>query len=433
MLGLCLSRIRIPLLTAGLVVISGMAVASPVSSATLVTMASNAASQGFPNAGTCTRIFRAWRNFEFEEDPRMDVCQDFMGINQYCAAHDSFVAVGYDRDQTYRYLVCAPYSHPDSIGEQFLHLAKGIGEGFVAAVPFVSGAVTGLACASGQIYACAVLALELSDAAGVPIAGVGGEALAIATEVGKCTDGDVVECAKIGLHGAKAAGLAIPGKDAAQVASDAQQCDQGDFAACMRLGQTAADAGGVPRGFGNGSFVNAQDCLDGDQQACTRLGKEAAAAQAPMGGVMQGAQDLQGCSGGNAANCTHLGKSLAKLTRAPQTGLTLGREHSTTPSAPPKQMGNEPLVCARARNARARQSPLAPDLTAQCEALGGDFTERKAAPLPANSGPDLQPMKSRMIVAPEPPICIRARDARARNSPAASALETQCRQAGGTP
>ena len=429
----CWSGIRVPLMTTALVLFSSTAAAGAMSSSVVVAMASDAAANPFPSAGMCTRIFRGWRHFQFEQDPRLDVCLDFMGINQYCAAHDSFVAVGYDRDQTYRYLVCVPISRPDSIGEQFVHLATGIGEGFVAAVPFVSAAVTGVACVYGQIYACAVLALEISDAAGVPIAGVGGEALAIASEVGACTDGDVVECAKIGLHGATAAGFAIPGKDAAQVASDAQQCDQGDFAACMRLGQTAADAGGVPRGLGNGSIVDAHDCLDGDQQSCTRLGKEAAAAQLPMGGVSQGTQDLQGCSSGNAENCTHLGKSLAALTKAPHTGLALGRIEPTSPAPPPKVMGDEPIVCARARDSRARQSPIAPQLTAQCEALGGDFLERKVGKMPANSGARIQGLEDRMIVKPDPPICVRARDARGRNSPVAPALESQCRQAGGTP
>lgn len=34
---------------------------------------------------------------------------------------------------------------------------------------------------------------------------------------------------------------------------------------------------------------------------------------------------------------------------------------------------------------------------------------------------------------PDPPICAKARSARARNSPAAAGLETQCRAQGGTP
>ncbi|WP_159017260.1 hypothetical protein [Cognatiluteimonas profundi] len=426
----------LPLLVALLVLpLSPPSRAQAMPGTMLATMASDAASQAFPNPGACTRLFRAWRAFH-DDDAKMDVCLNLMGINQYCAAHDSFVAVGYDRDQTYRYLVCAPYSHPDSVGDQFVHLATGIAQGvadaFIAAVPFVGAAVSGVACVYGQIYACAVLALEISDAAGVPIAGVAGEAIGIAADVPKCSDGDLVSCAKIGVRGARVAGLTIPGKDPAQVADDAKLCDDGDFAACMRLGKSAADAGGVPPGLGNGSFVDAQDCLAGNNQACTVLGKEAAAAQAPMGGIPQGAQDLQSCAGGNNADCTHLGKSLASLT-TPR-AVALGRVQSTTPPPPLHRMGNEPMICARARDARARNSPAAPSLTAQCQAAGGDFTERAVkSDVTARSVLERQSSKVQGIQFADPPICARARDARSRNSPAAPSLETQCRAAGGTP
>lgn len=347
----------------------------------VVGMAENGALLAYvPDAGACTRFFRQWRHF-YDDDAKMSVCQDLMGINQYCAAHDSFVAVGYDRDQTYRYLVCAPYSHPDSIGDQFVHIGKGLGEGiadaFVAAVPFVGPVISGLACVYGQVYACAVLALEISDAAGVPIAGVAGEAVAIAADVPKCTDGDLVSCAKIGMRGAKVAGLTIPGKDAAQVSDDARSCDNGDFAACMRLGKAASDAGGVPAGLGRGSFVDAQDCLAGNNQACATLGREAASAQAPMGGVPDGQQNLQSCSGGNADDCARLGKSLAALSIGPARGIALGRVQSTTLAPPLNRMGNEPMICARARDARARNSPVASELEAQCRAAGGNFMDRK--------------------------------------------------------
>lgn len=111
--------------------------------------------------------------------------------------------------------------------------------------------------------------------------------------------------------------------------------------------------------------------------------------------------------------------------------LALGRAQSTTPTTPPRRLGNEPMICARARDARARNSPVAPALTAQCEAVGGDFTEHKVVRLPNTSVTDQQATKAKMIVAPEPPICARARDARARNSPAAPMLEDQCRASGG--
>lgn len=111
--------------------------------------------------------------------------------------------------------------------------------------------------------------------------------------------------------------------------------------------------------------------------------------------------------------------------------LALGRVQSTTPPTSPRRLGNEPMICARARDARARNSPVAPALTARCEAVGGDFTERKVMQLPNTSATDRQATKAKMIVAPEPPICARARVARARNSPAAPMLEDQCRAAGG--
>ncbi|MDB6163900.1 MAG: hypothetical protein JWL98_1332 [Xanthomonadaceae bacterium] len=436
--GKCWSRFGPGLLTAVLMFAwSAPSLAVATASGTIVGMAQSGALLAYvPDAGACTRLFRQWRR-GYDDDAKMDVCTDLMGINQYCAAHDSFVAVGYDRDQTYRYLVCAPFSHPDSIGEQFVHLATGIAEGvadaFVAAAPFVGEAISGAACVYGQIYACAVLALEISGDAGVPIAGVTGEAIGIAADVSKCTDGDLVSCAKIGARGAKVAGLTIPGKDAAQVAGDAQLCDDGDFAACMRLGKAASDAGGVPAGLGRGSFVDAQDCLAGNNQACTVLGKEAAAAQAPMGGVPDGAGALQSCSSGNSADCTRLGKSLAALS-GPAKGVALGRVYSSTPAAPPRRMGNEPMICARARDARARNSPVAPELATQCNAAGGDFMQRTVVhDAPATSTRPQQSIRSKMTPLADPPICVRARDARARNSPVTPALEAQCRAAGGTP
>jgi hypothetical protein len=111
--------------------------------------------------------------------------------------------------------------------------------------------------------------------------------------------------------------------------------------------------------------------------------------------------------------------------------LALGRVQPTTPTTSPRRLGNEPMICARARDARARNSPVALELTAQCEAVGGDFTERKVMHLPNTPAPDQQATRAKLIVAPDPPICARARDARARNSPAAPMLEDQCRIAGG--
>jgi hypothetical protein len=436
-----LRRLALPLVVAFAILPLGPSQAS-VGPATLVAIADVGIAQPFPNPGACTRFFRAWRAGH-DDDAKLDACMNLMGINQYCANHDSFVAVGYENDGNSRYLVCSPLSHPDSVGDQFVHLVNGIGQGlgdaFVAAVPFVGPVVAGVGCMYGQVYACAVLALEISDAAGAPLAGVAGEAFAIAAEVPKCTDGDVVSCAKLGAHGATAAGLTIPGKDAAQVASDAQLCDNGDFGACMRLGKAASDAGGVPQGLGKGNFVNAQDCLSGpglgytsgENPACTALGKEATDAHISMGGVPDGAVSMQSCASGNVGECSHLGRSLASLTGTP--GIALGRVHSTTPATPPVRRGNEPMICAYARAARERNSPSAPALTAQCTAAGGDFTQQAVTALPAGTGFARPATRMKLVVPADPPICVQARSAKARNSPVTPSLEAQCRAAGGTP
>ena len=104
-----------------------------------------------------------------------------------------------------------------------------------------------------------------------------------------------------------------------------------------------------------------------------------------------------------------------KLTPKP---VVLGRVQPTSPPGPPKS------ICARARDARARNSPTAPALEAQCRAAGA--AGEKTPPGPVVLG-RVQPTSP-----PGPPmsICARARAARARNSPTASALEAQCRAAG---
>ena len=76
-------------------------------------------------------------------------------------------------------------------------------------------------------------------------------------------------------------------------------------------------------------------------------------------------------------------------------------------------------ICEAARDARARNSPAAPNLEAQCEASKqpvralGRVDTGQSAPRPQRS------------------ICDSAVDARARNSPAAANLEAQCQAAGG--
>ncbi|MEJ0086396.1 MAG: hypothetical protein WDO72_11970 [Pseudomonadota bacterium] len=109
--------------------------------------------------------------------------------------------------------------------------------------------------------------------------------------------------------------------------------------------------------------------------------------------------------------CGRLYLDSSKLPSVPV--KSLGRVNTGTPSGPPKP------ICEAAREARARNSPAAPNLEKQCQAqqqqpvksLGRVNTG--SAPLPTRS------------------ICDAARDALARKSPAAPSLVNQCRGNGG--
>lgn len=108
----------------------------------------------------------------------------------------------------------------------------------------------------------------------------------------------------------------------------------------------------------------------------------------------------------------------------PQRPVHLGRVQGSTPATPPARIDGEPMSCAYARSARARNSPAAPSLEQQCEAA------RRALPPVAlgrvhstTPSPPITPLNGEL------PICARARDARARNSPAAPNLQRQCDEA----
>jgi len=95
--------------------------------------------------------------------------------------------------------------------------------------------------------------------------------------------------------------------------------------------------------------------------------------------------------------------------------------------APGDDMGGTPRsICELAREARARNSPAAPGLEAQCRAAGaaGEKPPVKAVGR-VNGAPPAD-------IAPQS-ICELARQARARNSPAAPGLEAQCRAAAAGP
>ncbi len=262
-----------------------------------------------PNAGFCTRAFSEWSRGSASHDDDVDVCLDFMGITKYCADRDAYTAAHDNPDGT-RIIGCQPRSHPDTLGEQFVHIVTGVGQGLVAAAPFVGEAVAAAACVYGQIYACAVLALDVSTQAGLEIPGEVGQAIQVAAQVPQCLDGDVVSCAKLGVHGANIAGLDIPGADKLVLGEDVAKCANDDFAACMRVGDAASEASGINAGKFVGLFGNAQDCADGKKDACIALGKEAAQGT-PLGGVPDGVESASACRSGSSADCLKLGKTVA--------------------------------------------------------------------------------------------------------------------------
>jgi len=94
----------------------------------------------------------------------------------------------------------------------------------------------------------------------------------------------------------------------------------------------------------------------------------------------------------------------------------LGRVATLSTPGPPRP------ICDVAREARARNSPAAPGLEAQCVA--------SKAPVPVKA---LGRVATSSTPGPPLPICDAAQAARARNSPAAPGLEAQCRAAGGPP
>lgn len=97
-----------------------------------------------------------------------------------------------------------------------------------------------------------------------------------------------------------------------------------------------------------------------------------------------------------------------KLTPKLPGPVALGRVQSTTPKGSPMS------ICDRARDARARNSPAAASLDAQCRAA----TEKP--PVALGRVQSTTPKGSTLS------ICERAQDAHARNSPATPSLDAQC-------
>lgn len=82
-----------------------------------------------------------------------------------------------------------------------------------------------------------------------------------------------------------------------------------------------------------------------------------------------------------------------------------------------KKDGDDAAAEAAAAVVDAAPEAEAPVVSASAAPLATPPVVVKTAPKP--------------VAAPEPPICASARSARARNSPAATNLEAQCRAAGG--
>jgi len=60
---------------------------------------------------------------------------------------------------------------------------------------------------------------------------------------------------------------------------------------------------------------NAQDCYEGDVDACIALGRQAAKAGIPVGGIVDGADNMRQCSVGSLADCQQLGQAIAAIPR----------------------------------------------------------------------------------------------------------------------
>lgn len=67
----------------------------------------------------------------------------------------------------------------------------------------------------------------------------------------------------------------------------------------------------------------------------------------------------------------------------PKPGMVLGRVHGS-PEPPPQRIGDESQICAQARSALARNSPIAPSLRKQCLAAGGNFVDRPITQAPSD-------------------------------------------------
>jgi hypothetical protein len=243
-------------------------------------------------------------------------CEDFLGITQHCAAEQGHVVFGYKRQSEIPFLTCGKNAPDQGIIEQYEEIAKAVESAvvtvFVGIAPMLGPAVEASACASGVIFACATLAVDVAaQVAGAE--GVASDVLDLSNAAASCADGDILACVKLGTKGASVSGVDIPGEDLARAGQDGQACADGDFAACLRLGEQAAGAAGIKVDVAKQAAQEADACLDGDFGACTSLGQHAAQLGVPIGGVANAGDNLNACQMGDVVACTQLGQALAAV------------------------------------------------------------------------------------------------------------------------
>jgi hypothetical protein len=316
----------------------------------------------------CTRVLRSFSQGNPVDPGEENVCEWVMGIGEHCDSQGQLVSWRNPKSTSDvainappYYAVCVDRFHSDSILEQAEHIITGVEQGLetaaAAVMSYAPEIAQGAACVGGQVYACVTLAISIAHRLGVDVPGAVGdvlktavravscadgdltscvqlttvvpgippEAIQTAIQAEMCTDGDIAACAQLGLRGASAAGVTVPGFDAAQVSDDVQKCtnqnSSDSFSACARLGLKAADAVGIPAVNVGSGIVNAGDCLDGNDQACLALGQRAAkVVGSPISGVLQASDNAKKCSNGETSACIALGQAVVKAAGVPTSG-----------------------------------------------------------------------------------------------------------------
>jgi len=283
-------------------------------------------------AGECSVFFNRWSNHRTVADTYlMNECTRLMGIEAYCAARDSFIAFDlYDNDTRSR-LICAPRSHPDSLGEQAERLVRGVEQGLadalIAAAPYLGPVTEGISCASGVVFACAALALDvagrLNNAAGNPLPDEVADMLPVAKRALSCAEGDYVACVSLGHDGVeKLTGVDIPTADVTELVTAVNDCRNGIIGACMQIGQKAVETAGVPLVAvqdATSLLASAQKCLiavDADRAEssadCRSLGTALAKATGFDTSLIDTAGKGAACARGDSTACTDLGLAAAR-------------------------------------------------------------------------------------------------------------------------